>query len=211
MTTVSLVLAFVDLSIWIRQRRLAVHFTFALCSLSAAAIAIFELLMMQAQTPEQWGLLDRWVHLPTTTLRIGLVLFVALQFPAARRGWIAPVIVLLLAALAANFLTGANIDFREVTALQSVAVWRAAPVGVPVGDPNPWMLLGKANSILMIAFLIDTMVMVRRQGDGESRRRVVPVCASIIVFLERRSLVCWTTCSSPCLPRSCSSTSVRTR
>lgn len=188
MTTVSLVLAFVDLSIWIRRRRLAVHLTFALCSLSAAAIAIFELFMMQAGTPEHWAQLDRWVHVPTATLRIALVLFVAVQFPTSRREWTAPLIVLLLAALAANFLTGANIDFREVTTLRTVPVWHAAAVSVPVGEPNPWLLLGKASVVLMIAFLIETVVTVRKHGDADERRRVIPVCASIIAFLLVASL-----------------------
>jgi two-component system sensor kinase FixL len=183
MTVVSLMLAFIDLSVWIRRRRLAVYLTFALCSLSAAAIAIFELFMMRAATPQLWAQLGRWLHVPLAALLVGLVLFVRLQFPASRRGWTMPLIALSLLALAANFLTGVNLDFREVTALNFVAVWRAAPVGVPVGALNPWMVLGTINAALMIVFLIDTIVAVRKCDAAEERQRVVPVCVSIIVFL----------------------------
>ena len=68
MTVVSLMLAFVYLSIWVRQRRLGVYLTFALCSLSAAVIAIFELFLMGASTPELWAQLVRWLHVPLAAL-----------------------------------------------------------------------------------------------------------------------------------------------
>jgi len=183
MTVVSLMLAFVYLSIWIRQRRLGVYLSFALCSLSAAAIAIFELFLMRAATPELWAQLVRWLHVPLAALLIGLVLFVRLQFRASRRGWTAPLIVVALAALAANFLTGVNLDFREVSALQSISVWNSAPISVPVGEPNPLIFIGTISALLMIAFLIDTVVVVRRSGSIEERHSVFLVCVSIIAFL----------------------------
>lgn len=183
MTTVSLMLAFVDLSIWIRQRQLAVYLTLALCSLSAAAIAILELFMMRTGSPEDWAQLMRWLHVPLAALLISLVLFVRLQFRASRRGWTVPVIAVALAALAANFLTGVNLDFLQVTALQSIPVWHAAPVSVPIGAANPWVVLEPVSAAMMIAFLVDTVAAVRRCGAAEEMQRVIPVCASIIVFL----------------------------
>ncbi|HET7065519.1 MAG TPA: PAS domain S-box protein [Rudaea sp.] len=183
MTVVSLMLAFVYLSIWIRQRRLGVYLTFALCSMSAAAIAIFELFMMRASTPELWAQLVRWLHVPLAALFISLVLFVRLQFRASRRSWTAPLIAVAVAVLAANFLTGVNLDFREVSALESIRVWNSAPISVPVGEPNPWIILGTINALLMIAFLIDTVVIVRRRGVVEERQSVFLVCVSIIAFL----------------------------
>jgi two-component system, LuxR family, sensor kinase FixL len=183
MTVVSLMLAFVYLSIWIRQRRLGVYLTFALCSLSAAAIAIFELFLMRASTPELWAQLVRWLHVPLAALLISLVLFVRLQFRASRRNWTAPLIAVALAALAANFLSGANLDFREVSALESIRIWNSAPISVPVGEANPWILLGTINALLMIAFLIDTVVTVRRRGTAGERQSVFLVCVSIIAFL----------------------------
>lgn len=183
MTVVSLMLAFVYLSIWVRQRRLGVYLTFALCSLSAAAIAIFELFLMRASTPELWAQLLRWLHVPLAALLINLVLFVRMQFRASRRGWTAPLIAVALAALAANFLTGVNLDFREVAALEPIRIWNSAPIGVPVGESNPWIVLGTINALMMIAFLIDTVVVVDRRGSAEERQNVFLVCVSIIVFL----------------------------
>src|SRR4029079_5308410 len=110
---------------WVRQRRLGVYLTFALCSLSAAAIAIFELFLMRAATQEFWAQLVRGLHVPLAALLITLVLFVRMQFRASRRGWTAPLIAIALAVLAANFLTGVNLDFREVSALQSISVWNS--------------------------------------------------------------------------------------
>jgi two-component system sensor kinase FixL len=183
MTVVSLMLAFVYLSIWIRQRRLGVYLTFALCSLSAAAIAIFELFLMRASTPELWAQLVRWQHVPLTALLINLVLFVRMQFLASRRGWTAPLIAVAVATLAANFLTGVNLDFREVASLEPIRVWNSAPIDVPVGEANPWIILGTINALMMIAFLIDTVLVVGRRGSAEERQSVFLVCVSIIVFL----------------------------
>ncbi|MCE5232526.1 MAG: PAS domain S-box protein [Mizugakiibacter sp.] len=180
---VNLVLAFVDLSIWFRRRRLVDRPTFALCSLSAATIAVLELRMMRVGAVEYWTRLLLWVHVPLTTLLIGLVFFVHQQFPSSRRGWIAPLIGLSLAALAANFLTGENLNFREVAALTPIHVWGASPVSAPIGEPNPWMFLGTVNAVLMIAFLVDTIVAVRLRGGSNERQRAIPVCVSIIVFL----------------------------
>jgi len=183
MTVVSLMLAFVYLSIWVRQRRLGVYLTFALCSLSAAVIAIFELFLMGASTPELWAQLVRWLHVPLAALLVNLVLFVRLQFRASRRNWTAPLIAVALAALAANFLTGVNLDFREVATLAPIRIWNSAPISVPVGEANPWIVLGTINALLMIAFLIDTVVIVGRRGSAEERQSVFLVCVSIIVFL----------------------------
>jgi len=183
MMVVSLMLAFVYLSIWVRQRRLGVYLTFALCSLSAATIAIFELFLMRAATPELWAQLVRWLHVPLAALLINLVLFVRMQFRASRRGWTAPLIAISLAALAANFLTGVNLDFREVAGLEPIRVWNSAPIGVPVGETNPWIILGTVNALLMIAFLIDTVVVVDRRGSAEERQNGFLVCVSVIVFL----------------------------
>src|SRR5512146_2687688 len=183
MTTISLMLAFVDLSVWVRQRRLSGYLTLALCSLSAAAIAILELYMMRTVSPVHWAQYLRWRHIPLAALLISLVLFVRLQFRVSRRGWTAPLIALSLAALAGNFLTGSNLDFRQVDALRAIPVWHAAPVSVPIGEVNPWMALGAINAALMVAFLIDTIVVSRRRGAAEERQSVVLVCASIIVFL----------------------------
>jgi hypothetical protein len=171
----SLMLMLVDLSNRVRQRRFAVYLMFALCLFSAAAIAVFELGMMRAETPERWGQLLRWVHLPLTLLMISLVLFVRMQFRACRRGWTLPLIAIPLAALAANFLTGANLEFRQITALR--------PLDGAIGVHNPWIILIGTYVALMAAFLIDTMRTVRRHGDTNQQEKVVPICLSILVFV----------------------------
>ena len=139
--------------------------------------------MMRTSSPELWAQLVRWVHVPLAALLVNLVLFVRLQFRASRRGWTAPLIAVALAALAANFLTGVNLDFREVASLDSIRIWNSAPIGVPVGEPNPWIILGSINALLMIVFLIDTVVIVRQRGSLEERQSVFLVCVSIIAFL----------------------------
>jgi len=176
-------LAFVDLSHWLRQRRVAAYVMFVLCSLSAAAIACFEWGMMSAETPERWAEWLRWVHLPLALLTISLVLFVRLQFSASRNGWTMPLIAVTAAALAANFLTGVNLDFDQVTGVRSIPVWPGIGVSVASGVRNPWIVLVVANATLMTAFLIDTMRAVHLHGEADEREKVVPVCLSILAFV----------------------------
>lgn len=178
-----LALVLVDLSNRIRQRRFAVYLMFALCILSAAVIAVFELGMMRAETPERWAQLLRWVHLPLTLLMVSFVLFVRLQFRASRRGWPLPLIAISLAALAANFLTGANLEFREITALRPIPVWQGVPLNGAIGVRNPWIILIATNVVLMVAFLLDTIRATHKHGDPGEREKAVPVCLSILVFV----------------------------
>lgn len=157
----SLALAFVDRSDGIRQRRLAAYLMFALCGLSAAAIAFFEWGMTRADTPERSAQLLRGVHMPLALLTVALVLFVRLQFRASRHGWTMPLIAVSLAALTANFLTGVNLDFRILVAI---------------------------NAVLMTLFLIDTITAAHKHGDSDEREKVLPVCLSILAFVVLASV-----------------------
>lgn len=186
----SLTLALVHLLGWLRDRSQRAPLMFGLAAGSVAVLSIFELLLMRAQTPQAYAILLRWAHVPVALLACALVGFVLLHFRAGRPWLGLAGCALRAGALVANFLTGANLNFRTVGALERVDVRGGESIAVPVGVPNPWMLLGVLSNLLIVLFLIDAIVSVWRRGEAEQRRRVLLVCGSIAVFLLVSNL--WT-------------------
>src|SRR5437879_6806530 len=75
-------------AVWCKQRQTWAHLLFSCSAVAAAAICAFELVMMNAQTVEQYQTLVRWVHVPAGGLTVSFVAFVQLYFRAGRR-WLA--------------------------------------------------------------------------------------------------------------------------
>jgi len=183
MSAASMTLAFIHLLAWFKNRDQLANLMFAITAVSISALAIFELLGMRAQTPEDYALILRWGHVPALPMVIGIVGFVYLQFRAGRL-WLGTAACLVRAAsLVANFLTGDNLNFLKVTGMHSVKVWGGDTIVTPFGDPNPWMVLGQLSHWLLLAFLIDAIVTVWRRGAAGERLRVLVVCGSMAMFL----------------------------
>lgn len=178
-----LTLGFIHILLWIRQDWRAVHLAFALPAISVAAISAFELMLMHTRTPEDYGDILRWAHVPGAIMFIAFAIFVHLQFSASR-GWLcAAVCATRLGALVANFTTGVNLNYAEITELHVVKMWGGEPGAVPTGVVNPWMLLGQISIFLTIAYLIDTIVSTWREAGPRERSRVLRVCGSIALFV----------------------------
>ena len=93
------------------------HLQFAIATVSLAGIAACELLLMHAQTPEQFGAVLRVAHIPVCALVISIVFFVRLYFRGGRL-WLAhSACGLRLFALFLNFYFDPNLKHREITGL----------------------------------------------------------------------------------------------
>ena len=184
MGAASLTLALIHLLVWFKQQRQqTAQLMFAVTGISVAALAIFELLMMTAPTPERYAVLLRWVHVPFALMMVGIVAFVRLNLQVGRLWLGALVCVTRLACLVPDFLTGENLNFIQITSLRQVPIWGGGVVAAPVGVPNPWMGLGQASVVLLLVFLVDALVSGIRRTTGEYRRRVILICGSMIGFL----------------------------
>lgn len=179
----SLTLGLIHLLVWTRQRNRPANLMFSLAAGSVAVLAVFELLLMKAQSPAAYAGLLRWAHVPVALLAISLVGFVLLHFRAGRAWLGLGACALRAGALLANFLTGVNLNFQSIAALERVEVLGSSSIVFPVGEPNPWMLLGVLSNLMMIWFLLDAIVTVWRRGDASQRRRALRVCGSIALFL----------------------------
>ena len=183
MIAASLMLGVVHLFVWQKQRLQYANLLFFVLAVSAAAYGSYELARMQAETPASLAANARWSHVPLAVFIIAVVGFVRLYFDAGRP-WLAfTVIGLRLAALALNFLTGVNVNFREITALDHLQLWGGAVVAGPIGIPNPWAIVPQLSNLLLVVFIVDASITLWRRGGVVSRRRAAFVGGSLAICI----------------------------
>src|SRR5262249_40982670 len=133
------------------------------CAVAAAVVVAFDLALMHAQTPSQFGELLRWLHVPLAWALISVVIF-AREYLEAGRAWLMWLTIATRGmALVLNFIAPINLNFREITAIQTITVL-GEPISIPVGHANPLMLVGNAGVVFFLAFLIDASIAAWRKG-----------------------------------------------
>jgi two-component system, LuxR family, sensor kinase FixL len=172
-------LSLIHLVIGVRQPR-ASHLWFALLSVSAAALAVFELELMRASSPGTYGLLVRWIHVPIFVLVGSLVLFIRSFFNAGRP-WLAWSVIGFrgLASLVINFLHDPNLNYETITGIVRVP-FLGETVAVAEGTVSPWTRVAEVSSILLLVFLLDATRTVWRRGQ---RERALVMGGSALIFV----------------------------
>ena len=182
MAAACLTLASIHLLVWSNQRSDKAHLAFSLAGIAVATTGFFELLMMHADSAEQYAALLRWAHVPYTLLVPSLVAFVRLHLGVGRP-WLGHLAWGLRAfLLIPNFTTGVNLNFVEITSLIEREAWGGAQYMTPVGVPNPWMVLGQLSSYLLLAFFLDAAVTEWRKPTSASSAQVIRICLSMVLF-----------------------------
>jgi len=173
-----LTLAAVHLPVWLRDRSTWPSFFFAMLCVSNAAVALCELQMFDAQTPESYAAAMRLVHLPILGLHIAAIGFVRTYLKTGRPwlGW--TVIALRAASLVPNFLTGQSLNLDTITSVEALP-FLGEHVSLAIGTPNPWMLLAQLATCLFSVFALDASISAWRRGD---RRIAVTVGGGIMIF-----------------------------
>ena len=171
-----LTLAFLQFIVWCKDRGARANLVFAVGAVTVAVFAGLELALMRAETPAQFDTVARWIHVPAWVLIVSIVAFVRLYLKAGRRwlGW--SVVAMRTLALILNFVISPNINYRKVTALRHMP-FLGEPVSVPVGVPNPWMLIAQFSLLLLVIFVVDATITVWRRGN---RRQALVVGGSIV-------------------------------
>ena len=178
MASACLMLAGIQLLVWCKTRNAWPNLLFSLTAVSTAAFAFCELWMMRARTPAELASTLKWAHVPVWLVLVSLVGFVRLVLKAGRP-WLAwTVCGLRTFALLLNFLTGQNLNYREITRLRQIP-FLGESVQIAEGVPNPWMLVGQLGLMLLLIFVADASVTAWRRGN---RRSAVTVGGSIVFF-----------------------------
>ncbi len=196
----SLMLAGIHFLVWCRDRSAWANLSFSLMASAVVGLAVCELWMMRAATPAEFGTALRWLHVAGWATVLSMVGFARLYLRAGRP-WLAWTFCALRTfALLPNFLSGPNINFRQVTALQHVG-FLGQPVAVAVGVKSPWMLVNQLGLVLLVVFIADAAHTVWRRGE---RRLALVMAGGILLCIFGASLqsvlVLWGVVSGPLTP-----------
>jgi two-component system sensor kinase FixL len=177
--------------IWWRQRAAWAYLLFAAAALATAGFAFCDLAEMHAQSPAQFGAAVRWAQVSLWAAIVSLAGFVWLYLRAGRRWLLWSVIALRSAAVLLNFLTGPDLNYREITSLRHIQ-FLGESVAIARGVPNPWQFVGQLSIYALLVFVADAAITVWRRGD---RRRALFVGGSIVFFLAtgtaQAALIFW--------------------
>jgi two-component system, LuxR family, sensor kinase FixL len=169
---------------WAKQRAPWANLHFSCAAVSTAAMVFCELGMMHAQTPGQFGTALRWLHVAAFVVVLSLIAFV-FTYTGAGRPWLGWAVCSLRAlSLLLNFLTGQNLNYREVTGLRHIP-FLGESVAVGEGVSNPWMLVGQLSLVLFVVFVADAAITMWRRGQ----RRSLLVMGGSMVFFSLASTV----------------------
>ncbi|WP_368566160.1 hypothetical protein [Pseudoxanthomonas sp. UTMC 1351] len=116
-------------------------------------------------------------------LVVSLVGFVLVRFRLGNSWLGLTACALRVGSLVPNFITGVNLNFERITALEHIEILGHESVATPVGEPNPWMIMGQLSNLVLILFPLRSMVIVWRRHDIHERRRALLVCGSIAGFV----------------------------
>jgi two-component system, LuxR family, sensor kinase FixL len=174
-----LTLGLIHALIWWRQRDAWSNLLFALAAAGTAAFTACDLAAQLAPSPAEYGVAVRYAHLALWVGIIPLALFVRLRFHAGRIWLLWTFCALRTLSLFLNFFTGENLNFRQITSLDHV-LFLGQRIAVPVGVPNPWMIIGHLSLLALVAFVTDAAVTAWRRGE---RRTAALIGGSIVIFL----------------------------
>jgi len=175
---IDLALAGLNLLVWLRSRNSWPNLLFAIAAFSAVAVAMIELRMMHAQTPDEYIELFRWMHVPMFCLIISLAWFVHFYLGGGRVWLVWLLTALRVLALLANYLIEPSMDFRAVTGMHPISFGGETLVIFDV-EPNPWHWLSQSSTVLLIIVVLDSSREAWRQGNRRSAAVVggTMVCA----------------------------------
>src|SRR6266481_3274830 len=192
-----LTLATMYLAVWCRERESFVHLLFSCIAASAALIAAYELQLIRADTPEEYGAILRWRPLSTWVLVLSLVAFTRLYLRAGRSWLAVSACGLQTLTVILNFLFTPNLYYREITSVRQV-FWGGETFSIALGTPNPWSLLNQVTLLLLLVFFADATVTVWRRGD---RQRALIVGGTTTFFgamvMAQFALVVWGVIQAP--------------
>ena len=84
MASASFTLGLIHLLVWQKHRSQYANLLFFVIASSAAVFGVFELMMMRAQSPDEYAIARRWGQVPLSIVIISLVGFVRLHFGTGR-------------------------------------------------------------------------------------------------------------------------------
>jgi C4-dicarboxylate-specific signal transduction histidine kinase len=176
----SLTLGLVQGLVWLRHRAQWASLAFALAASAIAALMLIELATLRADDPAVFQRAVWLAHLPMPVLFVSLIAYID-QLSGCGRRWLAlAAIAVRLLTTAINFFGSApNIHFLEVKSLRQLEFLGNTVSTIGEATPNPWYALTMLANLLLVAYVIDVLVALRRRRTGIDVQRV---CWIILAF-----------------------------
>lgn len=199
----ALVLGIVHALVGVYDRRARGNLAFAFAALGLATATMFELEMLSAGSPERWGELLWWMHLPMSVLVVGMAVFMHLHLGAGRRWLLMALIAMRAVILVLNFISDPNFNFQRIDAVGQIHFLGEPVTVVTSAVTGQYQWLALAAAVLFPLFIIDVVVALWRRGTAEARRMALvvggPVLASVLLSWTLTQLVIWRFVALPML------------
>lgn len=173
--TVAMTLALFCALAWGIERRNLGYLMYCLIAVATAACTPFELGMMHAQTPEEYGTWLQSYHLPIFFVLLGQVLFVHFYLGTGLRWLLLIFFAWRFAILATNFAVEPNFHFYVIDSLRQVPYLGEQISVVAAGKLRPWQWSAIASNLVLVAYVTDAAIRRWRRGDAESHRKALVV------------------------------------
>lgn len=178
-----LTLAAVQFVIWLKQPDKPAHLMYVLFALSIAGITVNEWMLLHASDVESYGIALRWIHVPVSLGAITCVFFIGLYFGTGRRWLGALVIAIRLVSLAMNFMVTPNLQFKQITHIEIVALPGGETAAVPHGVPNPLIRIEQFGLLLLVVYIVDASIGLWKKGGSDNHRRALLIGGSLAFFV----------------------------
>jgi signal transduction histidine kinase len=196
-------LGIVHALVWVYDRAARGNLAFAVAAFGLAAGTLIELELMHAETPQQWGELVQWMHVPLFLLVSGMAVFMRLYLGAGRLWLLAAVIALRATILILNFVSEPNFNFQRIDAIAQAQFLGEQVTVVTSAVTGQYQWLALLASFLFPLFIIDVMLTLWRQRAAEARRVALviggPVLVSVLLSWLLTQLVIWRAAELPLL------------
>ncbi len=169
---------------WSRLRNAPAQGAFMLCAAGVSLVALADLGLIRATTPEEFARFAWLLHLPLWMAIVGCVLFVRLHLRAGHP-WLAwSVVVLRTVVLALNMLSPTSVTFREIRSVRQVPLWGDS---VAIADvvSHPLAATGVLSVLALALFIIHASMAVWRRGE---RRLAVTIGGLLSFFVLAAAL-----------------------
>ncbi len=167
--------------VWVRQRLRIEHGLIALLGLLTAASGVLEMRAFSATATAEYADSLRWAHSVAQAIVLIIIAYVQLTIPG--RPWLALIAAALrIPILVVNQTTGVGLSFLSIDELHRVTTLGGATFATPVGTPNPWFGLAFLANLVVVVFLVDRAVSLRRMAPSRLRSRGLQTLAALVII-----------------------------
>lgn len=162
---------------WFRLRNAPAQGAMVLCASSVSLVALVDLGMIRAETPEEFARFAWLLHLPVWMAMVGGVLFVRLYMRAGQPVLAWTVIGLRTLVLVLNIFSPSTSTFSEIRSLRQMSLLGDS-VAITEVVAHPLSALGVLSLLALALLIIDASVEVWRRGE----RRMALTIGGLLSF-----------------------------